>query len=81
MRALVAQEPGRADLRVDLAISCWNLYLLAPPQDERHWLEQVLETLRPLRERGAGPWPAGSALGACKRVAAQARPQHLNSAG
>nr|WP_141657217.1 tetratricopeptide repeat protein [Thiocapsa sp. KS1] len=51
-RALVAQEPGRADLRVDLAITYWNQYLLAVRQDERHWLDQVLETLRPLREGG-----------------------------
>ncbi len=52
MRALVAQEPGRADLRVDLAISYWNQYLLSARQDERPWLDQVLETLRPLREGG-----------------------------
>jgi hypothetical protein len=52
MRALVAQEPGRADLRVGLAISYWNQYLLAARQDARPWLEQVLETLRPLREQG-----------------------------
>jgi hypothetical protein len=52
MRALVAQEPGRADWRVDMAIAYWNHYLLAERQDERPWLEQVLETLRPLREGG-----------------------------
>ncbi len=52
MRALVAQEPGRADLRVDLAISYWNQYLFAARRDKRHWLDQMLETLRPLKERG-----------------------------
>ncbi len=51
LRALVAQEPGRADLRVDLTICYWNQHLLAERDDERPWLEQVLETPRPLRER------------------------------
>jgi hypothetical protein len=50
MRALVAQVSGRADWRVHLAIAYWNQYLVSDPEDERTWLEQVLGTLRPLRE-------------------------------
>lgn len=52
LRTLVAQDPGRADLWMDLAFTYWNQYQVAERDDERQWLEQVLDTLRPLREQG-----------------------------
>ncbi|NVZ08222.1 hypothetical protein HW932_02975 [Allochromatium humboldtianum] len=51
-RTLVKQEPGRPDLRVGLAISYWNQYLEADPEDEPEWLRLILDILRPLREAG-----------------------------
>ena len=50
---LVALEPDRTDFRVDLAISCWNIFRICPPEDEVSWLARAQEILEPMIEAGA----------------------------
>ncbi|OQX26220.1 MAG: hypothetical protein BWK80_11645 [Desulfobacteraceae bacterium IS3] len=49
---LVSKEPQRSDFRVDLAISCWNMFNICPGEDEIKWLTQAKNILQPMREAG-----------------------------
>ncbi len=52
MQELVAKEPQRSDFRVDLAISCWNMFGICPVEDEIKWLTTAKNILQPMREAG-----------------------------
>jgi len=52
MEDLVAKEPHRTDFRVDLAISCWNMFGICPEADELRWLNQAKAILEPIRDAG-----------------------------
>ena len=46
------REPERADYQVDLAISCWNIFLVCGKEDETLWLRKAHGILNPLQEKG-----------------------------
>ena len=46
---LVAGEPERTEFLMDQAISCWNIYLICPKEDELHWLQRARKVLIPLK--------------------------------
>ncbi len=52
MQELVAKEPQRADFRVDLAISCWNMFGICPAEDEIKWLTTAKNILQPIAQTG-----------------------------
>ena len=52
---LVEREPYRTDLKINLAITYWNMFLICPQKDKLLkllWLEQAETILKPLREGG-----------------------------
>ncbi len=52
-RRLIATDPFRVDLRILLARSCWYLHgLVATTDEKRHWLNEIIGALTPLRDAG-----------------------------